>query len=71
MGSKGFYSLTFHSTTGKQAVLSWSLDNRVALACEAGVYVLVIRTSPTDFTSSFVVHKELLPASKVCYAYGV
>ena len=65
MGSKGFYSLSFHSATGKQGVLSWSSDNRVALACEAGVYVLVIKTSPTDFTASFVIHKECIPASQV------
>ena len=65
MGSKGFYSLAFPSTTGKHGVLSWSPDNRIALACEAGVYVLVIKTSPTDFTSSFVIHKEYIPASKV------
>lgn len=65
MGSKGFYSLTFHSTTGKQAALSWSPDNRIALACETGVYVLVIKTSPTDFTASFVIHKECIEAEQV------
>ena len=71
MGSKGFYSLSFHSTTGKHGVLSWSPDNRIALACEAGVYILVIQTSPTDFTSSFVIHKEHIPASKDVCAFDV